>query len=98
MKRPSRTKVNKGPVHPRNRKERAEKAEKFIQDCEQSLIRLIDQRSREEGVTWTALELELRERFALLRHTYPDHKGKIAIAVSNVEKALRLVVSDIKAS
>lgn len=34
------------------------------------------------------LEKELRQRFELLRTTYPHHKGKVAVAVHNVELAL----------
>lgn len=91
MKRPTKVKVNNGPVNPHSRKERAEKAQKFITDCENSLIRLIEQRSIEKGVTWMDLFNELQERFTLLRRTYPDHKGKVGIAVHNVEAALKMV-------
>ena len=91
MKRPTKTKVNKGPENPHSRKDRAEKTQKFISDCEASLIRLIDQKSRETRVTWCDLFSELQERFTLLRRTYPNHKGKVIIAIHNVEEALKKV-------
>jgi 3-dehydroquinate dehydratase len=91
MKRPTKQKVNNGPATPRNRAEKKKKAQEFITECEKSLIRLIEQKSREKGCKWTDLELELRHRFTLLKKSYPNHKGKVAIAVHNVEEALKVV-------
>ena len=91
MKRPTKTKPNVGPKHPRNRKEKATKAQEFINQCEQSLIRLIGQVSLQGDITWLDLEKELQGRFTLLKKTYPDHKGKIRVAVHNVELALSKV-------
>ena len=85
------TKVNKGPKNPRNRKELAEKAQVFITECEKSLIRVLEQKLREEKCSWLDLEKELEARFVLLRFTYPNHKGKIAVAIHNVELALAKV-------
>lgn len=87
-------KENKGPKNPRHRSEKKKAAQEFIDQCEKSLIRLIVQKSREVDCTWLDLEKELRERFHLLRKTYPDHKGKVGIAVHNVELALSLVRKD----
>lgn len=84
MKRPTKTKPNVGPKNPRNRKEKAVKAQEFISQCEQALIRFIE------------LEIELRERFILLRRQYPDHKGKVAVAIHNVELALSKVKEEVK--
>jgi len=94
MKRPTKRRENKGPKTPRNRAEKKKAAQEFIDQCEKSLIRLIDQRSREVDCTWLDLEKELRERFYLLKKTYPNHKGKVGIAVHNVELALSLVRKD----
>jgi len=91
MKRPTKTKPNLGSKNPRNRKEKVIKIQEFISQCEQSLIRLIDQRSHDKNCTWLDLEKELQERFALLKRTYPDHKGKVRVAVHNVELALAKV-------
>jgi hypothetical protein len=96
MKRPSKHKLNVGPKNLRNRKEKTAKAQEFIAQCEQSLIRLIEQKALQGAVTWLDLEKELRERFYLLRETYPDHKGKVAVAVHNVELALSKVKMEAK--
>ena len=91
MKRQTKKKVNAGPKNPHNRKEAKAKAEEFIKNCEASLIRFIDQTIQEKRLTWLDLGKELQERYILLRKTYPNHKGKVAIAVHNVELALKSI-------
>jgi hypothetical protein len=89
MKRPTKHKINDGPATPRNRAEKKKKAQEFIADCEKSLIRLIVQKSREKECRWIDLEQELHHRSALLRKSYPNYKGRVSIAVRNVEQALK---------
>lgn len=95
MKRPTKQRVNNGPVTPRNRAEKKRLAQELITACEKTLIRLIDQKSHEKGCQWTDLEQELRHRFSLLKKSYPNHKGKIAVAVHNVEQALKVVGKEV---
>jgi hypothetical protein len=70
------------------------KAEKFIKDCEASLVRLLDQESNKPGISWADVYLIFDNKIQQLLNTYKDHRGKILIASANVRKALDLVIKE----
>lgn len=93
MKRPTKPKVNNGPANPRHRAEAKVKAEKFIADCEASLIQLVEQESRKPKASWPEIYQIFDDKIEQLQHTYPTHRGKIIIAAKNVRKALDKVIN-----
>lgn len=96
MKRTIKRKVNVGPPKPTNRAAKKEEAEKFINDCEQALIRLIDQESKRPNVTWPDLNDVFENKvIQLLKNPiYKDRKGHIVVASNNVRKALYKLIND----
>lgn len=79
----------------RDRKAIKEKKQKFIEDCEQSLIRILDISAKDGSVlTYPELEAILNERSVLLKRTYPQYSGAVIMAVNNVRIALHKVIKD----
>ena len=86
MKRQTKKKANVGPKNPKNRKEAREASTKFISDCEQSLIKVIDETAREcKG--WEELDKAVETRINLLKKTYYDRVAKVILAANNVRRA-----------
>jgi hypothetical protein len=89
MKRTKLIKQDNGPKNPRNRKEKSLEAKKFIEDCEQSLVRYIEQGIQKKEFTLSNAELEVEKRFLQLKRTYPNRIGHIATAVHNIKLAIK---------
>jgi|GEM_PF-4938604 len=81
-----------------NRAEKREKSAKFIADCEQSLIRILDQEAQRPGVTWAELYevFDNKVKQLLTNKLYKDRKGHIIVASNNVRKALFRVIEESK--
>lgn len=92
MKRNVAQKPNQGPVKVRNRAEAKTKSTKFIEDCEQSLIRLIEQESKKPGIRWSNIYQTFENKVSQLLETYHDRKGYIILASNNVRKALHKLI------
>ncbi len=96
MKRNVVRKPNQGSSNPRNRVEKKADAEKFIEDCVSSLIRMLDQESKKPATTWPDLYnlLEYKTNQLLANKLYQNRRGHILIASTQVRKALDKVVSE----
>lgn len=90
MKRNTQQKVNNGPARPTDRKQKKAEANKFVEDCEQCLLRLITQEYKKtdssESKVCDAFEIKVNQ--LLSNPFYKDRKALIIIASTNVRKAL----------
>ena len=74
----------------KNRATRKAETDKFITDCEQSLIRLIKQEASMIESTWPKVYEAFNKKAEqlLTNPIYKDRKGYIILAINNVRDAL----------
>ncbi|MFA5085699.1 MAG: hypothetical protein WC482_04980 [Candidatus Omnitrophota bacterium] len=94
MKRTTKPKPNKGPVNPRNRKEKKELSLKIIETCEKAIMDRIIDTTNKPDTTWEDVDKAYDSAVEAQKSIHPDHKGLVLIAAANVRKAYFKVKAD----
>jgi hypothetical protein len=94
MKRNTVQKPNKGPVNPRNRKEKKELSIQIIEACEKAIMGRIIETVNKTNTTWEDVDKAYEGAVEVQKSIHPDHKGLVLIAASNVRTAYFKVKAD----